>query len=109
VVFCAFRFELERQSLAILQVQQTKELATHAAVEEISKKIVQKVACFQPTKERSPNDHHSPRIHHNFTTKTPPKNAHFLKPPSKTPAKKHKKAPATAGAFFLAKSKKIRR
>jgi hypothetical protein len=90
-------------------VQQTKELATLAAVEEMTKKIVQKVACFQPTTERSSINHHSPRIHHNFTTKTPTQKRTFSKTPFKNARINAKKAPATAGAFFLAKSKKIKR
>jgi hypothetical protein len=38
------------------------------------------------------------------TTKTPPQKTRFPKTPSKTPAKTHKKAPDSAGAFFLAKT-----
>jgi hypothetical protein len=45
-------------------------------------------------------NHLLPRTHHNFTTKTPPDSHHISKTTLKNSSKKHKKAPATAGAFF---------
>jgi hypothetical protein len=41
---------------------------------------------------------HSPRFYH---PKTTPKHALFAKPPSKSPAKQHKKASTSAPDFFL--------
>jgi hypothetical protein len=58
------------------------------------------------------NGHPLTTIHHQSTTTSPQKhhtkNAHFPKPPSKTPAKAQKKAPANAGTFF-SQNQKIKR
>jgi hypothetical protein len=45
--------------------------------------------------------HQSPRIHHEFTTKTPRKNTQIAATPLKKACKNAKKAPAIAGTFFL--------
>jgi hypothetical protein len=62
---------------------------------------VQKVGVFLATTQTAINrprfTTHPPQPHHKNTT---PKNAHFPKPPSKTPVKTQKKAPATTGTFF---------
>jgi hypothetical protein len=42
-----------------------------------------------------------PHLHHKNTTKTPQKKRTISKTPLKTPIKSTKKAPATAGTFFL--------
>jgi hypothetical protein len=65
------------------------------------KNKVKKLACFSAQK----NSLQLTMKHHESTTDSPrkhhPKNTLFPKPPSKTPAKGQKKAPATAGTFFL--------
>jgi hypothetical protein len=45
-------------------------------------------------------DHNYHAFHHNFTTKTPHLCTTFSKTPLKNARKTHKKAPATAEAFF---------
>jgi hypothetical protein len=73
-----------------------------------SKKYFKKLAFFSSPQ----NSRQLTTIHHESTTtspqKTTPKTAHFPKPPSKTPANRQKKAPATAGTFSY-KIKQIKR
>jgi hypothetical protein len=59
------------------------------------------VACFSACEIDRSTSHDYHAIHHNFTTKTPRKNAHFAGTPLKKAPINHEKTPFPAAWNFL--------